>query len=702
MGWAQRTQLLALVVCACALLGCPAKLPKGATALDEINIDGASDVSEGDVITSLASEPTSKVLGLFRPWWVDYGIYDPVTLEKDLQRIERFFRARGYYEARVRAGRVIHVGERSVRVQIVVEEGQVVTVGKIMVNGLDDLPEKVRRKVARAWTLAPGDPFDEDKYRAAGAAFEAALTDNGYAYATVKLGSDVDLREHKTVIHLEVVPGPVCTFGAIAVTGLNELSEDAVRRVIDIREGQPYSTKAMKEAQNALFDLGTFDTVSFQPDLSQVGRTAVPVKVSTSESKLRRVKIGPGFLVDPLRNDVHLTAGWEHRNFLGGLRRFSIEVRPMVVLRPGLFSVNQVRPGLTGRTELRQPSFIEARTHGILAIDGGLLPDAVNDYQTLYAHGSVGVDRRFWSIVYGGLFFRKYIDNPTAYSGTVLPGNVFPAQAGFFELLASVDARNDPLKPTRGFFVSTSLQYAISNSSKTDDPSALMKAVFGNFHDIRIQPEIRLYGRLTRGLTLAVRFGTGFLLPFNYTTHFPGPNTDPNNPSAYSSTPRFNGQRFDVTGAPPIWRAFFSGGATDNRGYPTRYVGLRDCQFDYTNNVPIEQGRDCSIIVGGASMWTSSVELRFDISGPLGAVIFVDASDVSRNLFDIRLDYPHLSAGPGVRYQTPVGPVRLDFGYRLPGLQRIGGPLDPREEPNPFNLGFKGPFALSFSLGEAF
>jgi outer membrane protein insertion porin family/translocation and assembly module TamA len=698
---------LALTLCACALLGCPAKLPAGATALDKITIDGASDISDSDVTDAIASQPTSKVLGLFRPWWVDYGTYDPVTVEKDLQRIERFFQARGYYEARVRAGRVIPNGERSVRVQIVVEEGQIVNVSKVLVSGLEGLPVAIRRKVSRAWTLAPGDPFDEDKYHAAGASFEGAFTDNGYAYATVKIGADVDLLKHEAVIHVEVVPGPVCTFGAITITGLDELSEKAVRRVLDIKPGDPYSTRTMREAQNALFDLGTFDTVNFEPDLTQKGRTEIPVKVATSETKLRKVKAGPGFLFDPVRSDVHFVAGWEHRNFLGGLRRFSVELRPMAVLKPGFFNPNQIRPGLTGRTELRQPSFIEARTHGVIGVDGGLLPDAVNDYQTLYAHGSIGVDRRFWSILYAGLFFRKWIENPMAYNGTTLPGNVFPAQVGFLEMLLQVDARNDLLKPTKGFFVSTSLQYAISNSkdpnaiASEERPSGAIKNLFGDFHDVRIQPEIRLYGPLAKWLTVAVRFGTGFLMPFNYKSGDPPrKNADSSDPSSYASVRRGDPGYQD----PPIWRTFFSGGATDNRGYPTRLVGLRDCDYNYAASTPEqkEHGQECSIIVGGASMWTGSVELRFDISGPFGAVLFLDASDVSRKTFDIRLDYPHLSAGPGLRYVTPVGPVRVDFGYRLPGLQRIGGSLDPREVPNDFNLGIKGPFALHFSLGEAF
>lgn len=692
-----RSRALAVTLLSLAgfLFGCPAKLPAGATALDKIRIEGNKEVDSDKIEDAIASSETSKVLGLVHLWWVDYSLYDPTTLEKDLERIERFYKARGFYEARVRAGRVIHTGEREVRVQIVVEEGSVVKLARVQVSGLEDLPADVRRRVSAAWKLAPGDHFDEDLYHQSGASLERALTDEGYAYATLKQAADVDLIKHEAVVHLEVLHGPHCTFGDVQIAGLDELSVAAVRKVLAIKPGDDYSTRTMRDAQNALFDLGTFDTVNFEPDLSDPKRTAVPLVVHTTETKLRSVKAGPGLLVDPLRNDVHFTAGWEDRNFIGGLRRFRVNVRPMLILRPGFFSVREVRPGIVADAELRQPSFVEARTNGVIGATGGMLPDPVNEYRVVTAEGSVGFDRRFWSILYAGLFYRKALQDPYPYSGFELPPNAFASQLGFFELLGSLDARDDILKPTKGFFVSLSAQYAL----------AANRALFGDFHDLRLLPDVRMYGPISKGIVLAVRFTTGFLFPLNYQTHNPDTRTPtPDDPSHYQMQYRSRDERFDATGTPPAWRAFYSGGATDNRGYPTREVGLRDCNADIVNGqyVQKEFGQDCSVAVGGASMWSASVELRFDIAGPLGAVLFVDASDTSRNIFDIRLDYPHLSAGPGLRYITPVGPVRLDFGWRLPGLQRIGGDLDPREVPRDFNLLIKGPFALHFSLGEAF
>jgi outer membrane protein insertion porin family/translocation and assembly module TamA len=58
----------------------------------------------------------------------------------------------------------------------------------------------------------------------------------------------------------------------------------------------------------------------------------------------------------------------------------------------------------------------------------------------------------------------------------------------------------------------------------------------------------------------------------------------------------------------------------------------------------------------------------------------------------------HLSAGFGLRYDTPVGPIRLDLGYRIPGLQ---APVGAADEGTPSSI-FGLPLALSFGIGEAF
>ena len=77
----------------------------------------------------------------------------------------------------------------------------------------------------------------------------------------------------------------------------------------------------------------------------------------------------------------------------------------------------------------------------------------------------------------------------------------------------------------------------------------------------------------------------------------------------------------------------------------------------------------CSVPIGGYYLWEFSNELRSALQGPLSGALFCDMGNAG---FDFHFDYWHLSCGVGVRYDTPVGPIRLDVGYRIPMLQILG------------------------------
>ena len=97
----------------------------------------------------LATAETPYLFGIF-PRVLEYETYDPTVLARDLERIERAYRARGYYEAKVTAARVVHVDEHHVRVEIRVHEGE---------------PVKVRRRRYARPGLVPLESFDRHATR---------------------------------------------------------------------------------------------------------------------------------------------------------------------------------------------------------------------------------------------------------------------------------------------------------------------------------------------------------------------------------------------------------------------------------------------------------------------------------------------------------------------------------------------------------
>jgi outer membrane protein insertion porin family/translocation and assembly module TamA len=229
----------------------------------------------------------------------------------------------------------------------------------------------------------------------------------------------------------------------------------------------------------------------------------------------------------------------------------------------------------------------------------------------------------------------------------------------------------------------------------------------GDARDLRVQPEIRGYVPISKRVTFAVRASTGFLFPDNYGTTFadqPG--------AAELSDPAYLDRRSrDIQLV--YFRAFFSGGPSSNRGYPFRGVGPHGvvpffhpglaaralaAQCD-PHGAAYDEVR-CAVPLGGLSLWEASAEIRWRVVGPFLTSTFCDASDVTTQRLTLRIDHPHLSCGLGVRYDTPVGPLRLDVGWRLPGLQVPAG-TDPRVEGDPGTL-FGAPVAVALGIGEAF
>jgi outer membrane protein insertion porin family/translocation and assembly module TamA len=198
---------------------------------------------------------------------------------------------------------------------------------------------------------------------------------------------------------------------------------------------------------------------------------------------------------------------------------------------------------------------------------------------------------------------------------------------------------------------------------------------------------------------LAARFTLGFLFPSGYGDRGLG-----------TGLSGLNAENADVIADQQklLFRAFYSGGPSSNRGYPYRAVGPHG-PIGFLVPTSVDCARDanqpgCIRPLGGLTLWELSVEAR--IPSPwesIYGVIFVDASDLTREIGQLRTNVPHLSPGVGLRYKTPVGPIRLDVGFRVPGAQALGKRELPEEEGRPGSdlFGFF-PGAIHLAILEAF
>ncbi|MCL2725436.1 MAG: BamA/TamA family outer membrane protein [Polyangiaceae bacterium] len=675
-------------------------VPKGRFAVNDVTVRGANAISESDIEDKIATTESDKFLGVFPGVVYEYSVFDHFILQRDLARVESAYRRKGYYDAHARAGRVVTLNDNHVRVEIVVDEGRPVVVRHVRIEGLDGVPKKVQDAAQSAANggLPKGSPFDEDAFDKTEILVQRALSDRGYAFATSKGAAAVDIVAHAADVVFTVTAGPPCVFGPVTIEGLGAIPERPVRAVIDFKEGAPFSQNAIETSQQSVQGLGVFATVAFVPVLpkevppaGQGSPHVVPVYVKVEVSRLRTLRLGGGFEFDALKADAHGVFGWENRNFLGGTRTLSINFRPGVVLYPvrvnNIVFPNRLLPEERTSVDFRQPNFIERRTTGFLRPQFDIYPVLIDpnppkDAPVLgYAEfkNGVGVDRTFQRL-YVALSHNIQIDYPFSYLGGKDP-TLSTILIGYPELFLALDLRNDKVHTRRGLYVANTLQVAGG-------------PFFGDARDVKIQPEVRGYVPLSKRSVFAARASVGFLEPSNYGNTIIHGVTDVAHDVEQT-------RDFQLT----FFRGFFSGGPSSNRGYPIRGVGPFAVVPFLSPAAALAQVNsgcttsECKSPTGGFTLWEASAEIRHALTGPISVAVFCDASDVSPRPNDIRLNHPHLSCGFGARYDTPVGPIRVDLGYRLPGLQVIGG-LTPDENPPPTFLGI--PMAVHLGVGEAY
>jgi outer membrane translocation and assembly module TamA len=127
----------------------------------------------------------------------------------------------------------------------------------------------------------------------------------------------------------------------------------------------------------------------------------------------------------------------------------------------------------------------------------------------------------------------------------------------------------------------------------------------------------------------------------------------------------------------PFYKRYFVGGSTSIRGWGRYQVS------------PLTPSGEP---IGGRTMMELSTEARFGIRGKLGGVLFVDGGNAWEGPWEVQLTKLRWAVGPGIRYDTPIGPMRVDLGVQLnpiDGLVLEGNPE-------------KRKWRVHFSIGQAF
>ena len=665
------------------LIACGSSLPPGQQIVSAVDIRGDTTGEEDELRRGIATRADAS--------------YDPGMLAKDLARIERFYRARGYYDATTRAARVLNGENDRVRVEIVVVPGKPVRVARIDLIGLAGLPKNVVAKARSVLRLEIGEVLDERGLHEDARAIETELANNGFAYVHVEETANVSVAHKTATLQYRVTPGPEATIGEVQIDGLNTFDRRVVFGKLGLEPGTRFSRRALDRARRRVFELGVFASVEVKAVLDNPADPHVPVRVVVSEGGTHAVHVGGALEQEQNRARLAVRGGWESRNFLGGLRRLSLDVKPGVTFYPLSTEGATVRalPELETAVEFEQPAILDPRTAGYLRSEFNVYPVLYSDFSPgdniigfREFKDAIGTERPFLqSTLRARLSYNFEARFPFMYLGA-RPEGLDTVLVLFPELVLNLDLRDDPIEPRSGAYFQLATQVA--------------GTFVGDAKDLRLRPEARLYTKLGAHWTLGWRGGVGLLFPDRCEA---SPTRGCYGDSLANQTA--SGDQSGVTRDQQIllFRGFYSGGATSNRGYALNEVGphgvLGFLSPSNINCTVANPPPECERPLGGLTLWEMSVELRLVLSKLAGLVFFIDTSDVTREAASFRATYPHLSVGSGFRLRSPIGAVRLDLGFRVPYLQHVGEPRLPPGEGEP-DLFLGLPMAFHFGLGEAF
>jgi translocation and assembly module TamA len=609
-------------------------------------IRGNEQVSESDILARLATHPPEGLITVRR-----YE-YDPIVVAADRERIERLYRERGFFSARVTEVHVVELGAGRMGVRFDVVEGAPTVIERRQLLGLPEDFEPTPRLELALSRLEEGDVLRHDAYLQARQQLGSALRERGYAHAAVTGSVRIDRPRARAIVTLRAEPGPRVRYGELEVTGLEWLPESVVRNRVAWQPGEVYSPAKMEATQGRLYELGYFSSVRIdypsrgQPDV-------IDVEVRAVEGARREIQLGGGLAFDDAFFEVRGRAGFLVRGFHDPRLSVRLTARPAYqILRadPGFGSLGGEASVSFERIDLLLPrargsAQLAARRTELEAYDarGGItrltwgVPVAEDRVEV-----RVGWELRpFFELVN----LHPAFDNPAnAEIVDALGARVSPYRLGAFEQSAILDLRDSILSPTRGLLAS--LRFEQGGSFAGGREELTYTTTTG---------ELRGYVPIGERLVVAARGRLGT----------------------------------ELAGDVPLTQRYYSGGATSHRGF-----GHRRLSPTITVAQPAEVEGDPFARIGGGALLETSYELRTHLTRIgdewLGLTFFADGGDVTLELGDLEVGDLHWALGAGLRYNTIIGPVRLDVGYRITALDGAGGPVE------------RNRVVVHFSLGEAF
>jgi outer membrane protein assembly complex protein YaeT len=639
----------------------------------------------------------------YDPYFLDLNV-----LSQDVARLQLLYRDHGYYGTQV-VPTVDPADQERIDVEFHIRPGRLVRLTALEIEGTEDIVpmERLLERVP----LEEGEPFRRRDFLASADTIRAAMLREGYAFADVLRNFAIDTVAGVADVHFQALPGPLVEVDTILFLGGERLGERTARQQLTFDEGDVLRATALNQSQRNLYRLGFISFASVEIAADTLQRDADP----SNATVLVRIVENPRYMVDATAgygtvDCGRTTARWVDRNFRGGARRLEVSGS---LSKIGVGSPLATGLGRSLCPALADDPFSESLNYRLAADFEQPRLFAPGTRATVRAH----VER----ISEVNAFLRESVGTQTAvtYDLTEVStlSGVLDVERGRTEADAIVfclsfdvctpEAR-EPLERTRW-------SNAISGAYIRDRTDVVGTAIRGNRLRTTATWATGLLGSDDRFLRLVGEGAAyrevredwvvaGFLRAGTFLEGRVGP----------------------VGGFIPPAQRFYAGGPNSVRGFARNALGPRAFvatveemppEEDLPGFDPIDADTLTVSAIGGTRTLVASAELRMPsplFSHLLRTAVFVDAGQVwaSGQAPGVTNAPIRVTPGVGIRFATPVGPIRLDLAYNPyqpePGPLYVGdretGVLllaDPMFQP-PERRGIIDRLRLHFAVGQAF
>jgi outer membrane protein insertion porin family len=539
-------------------------------------------------------------------WYTKSDQYSKQKLTGDIESLKSFYLNRGYLEMQVESTQVsITPDRKDIYITINITEGDKFTVSDVKLEGEMFGREEEFKKLVE---LKPGDVYSGAKLTESTKKISERLGDFGYAFANVNANPQINREKKEVAFTILIDPGKRVYVRRINIGGNTRTRDEVIRREMRQLESSWYDASKIKLSRDRIDRLGYFTEVNVETPEVPGTTDQVDVNVNIAEKPTGTISLGAGFSSS---DKLTLTGSIQQANAFGSGNTIGLDVNTSS--RNRTIAVSQTNPyftkdGISRSYEafLRttRPPVINTGDYRVRTLGGNVrFGVPFSEVDTVFF--GVGAERTEVDVdTTSPLVYRQYVSDFG--SGDSARTTSFP-----FTVAWQRDNRDSALVPTKGRYQRVNLEL-----------SAL--------------GDLRYYRTIYQHQYFKPLFS--------------------------SSTLALNGEidyGHSVGGRPyPVFKNFYAGGIGSVRGYEGSSLQVS----------PVA-GQD---VVGGNARLILNAELQFPFPGTgadrtLRWFTFVDAGNVFNTTAGEKINTSNLrySAGVGISWVSPIGPLKLSFGKPL-------------------------------------